>query len=260
MLQPSIPRSVWVLLALTLAASAAGRLMIFELDQGSALFSWLWLDLDLGEGRSFDLCRAGAVAALAAALLGVHPHFRLLWLWSGLWGALGALGELTQTERHPWLVPISHAARYLPALAVAALLLAPRDRRAGGLNLALRAGLALTFGGHGYQALTLEPAFVDFLLLAHRKLLGGALEQGLAERLLVVIGGADLACAGAVLFLRWRALWAWMAFWGALTAGARIVHAGVENGLPETLLRAPHAFLPLILWRLEAARGRGENP
>ena len=49
-----------------------------------------------------------------------------------------------------------------------------------------------------------------------------------------------------ILRFRWPALAGWMAFWGLVTALARVVHSGFDNW-SEAALRAPHVGLPLVL-------------
>src|SRR5690606_19275859 len=58
------------------------------------------------------------------------------------------------------------------------------------------------------------------------------------------------ACAAAILLgpLR-RGLLVHMAFWGILTAGARIVHSG-EHGIHDALIRAANGGVALVLWML----------
>ncbi|MDQ3035171.1 MAG: hypothetical protein M3Y87_22385, partial [Myxococcota bacterium] len=112
----------------------------------------------------------------------------------------------------------------------------------------LRAAIAATFVTHGIEALRQHPAFVDYLLIADRRLLGVGLDQASAEQVLRVIGVVDIACAGALVGLPLRrGLLAYLAFWGVITAGARVMHSG-EHGMHEALVRAANGGVPAVLW------------
>ena len=74
-----------------------------------------------------------------------------------------------------------------------------------------------------------------------------------AVRLRTCTGVADILFAIACVSTRWRAVWWWMAFWGAVTALSRIASFGLNIGWSATLIRAPHVGVPLavvLYWHL----------
>jgi hypothetical protein len=119
-------------------------------------------------------------------------------------------------------------------------------RRAEAVVWLLRIGISLTFLTHGIEALLNHPKFVDFLLASSDRLLGWPLQERAAQLLLRWIGGVDIMVAVAILCFRWRAVAFWMAFWGLITAFARVVEAD-WNSYDKVLVRAAHAGVPLAI-------------
>src|SRR5690606_28515112 len=104
-----------------------------------------------------------------------------------------------------------------------------------------------TFAGHGIEALAHYPAFVDMLIVAPRNLGLPAVSESSAATLLTLIGAVDLLLAGLVLFVRWPQVAAYMAFWGVVTAGARIATQPWDLGWIEAAVRTAHFALPFVL-------------
>ncbi len=216
------------------------------------LLDWVYFDLG-GSERVATLVDRALVALLAlAALQCFTGRRRGCHLLAGCAAAMAAVSTLRGTF-HPELEPLAHAARWLGPLGVAALLSASSAERPaaaiGRGEWLLRIAAAATFAGHGLEALFHKAVFVDYLHSALRTFLGVADASDDALRnVLTAIGILDLGVAAAMLLpLRLVPLAAWMAFWGFLTALARVVHYGVAGGWTETALRTVNGGIPLVL-------------
>ena len=222
---------------------------------GSDVETFLFASAGLQDRVTFAIDRVIAIAFLLVAVVGVVRPWRAGYALMAAWYlviplARGWNGGAAFTE----LAVLAHAVRWAAPLAVALLPRAgdrPSVDAAGTPALAwtLRAALAATFAIHGYEALSAHPQFVDYLLLADSRIAGLGLDQSGAETVLACIGVVDLACAAALLSERRmrRGLLAYMAFWGFLTASARVVHAG-EHGVHEMLIRAANGGVALALF------------
>ena len=196
--------------------------------------------------------RIDDVAFVLLAVAGVSVLTR--WLRFGLLFAGGFVLLLSVAEalRDPaWrdVILFEHAIRWVAPLALF-VWLRPDGRTRRDMDamyvFLLRLGVALTFAGHGVAALLSHPRFLDLLFAAHLRFFGEPLAQAAAETTLHAIGIVDLALAVAIVAVRSRAVAAWMAFWGLVTALSRVVHSGMDHW-PEAALRALHCGAPLAL-------------
>jgi hypothetical protein len=214
-----------------------------SLGWSGPVFTWLFMGLGWSEESALGVDRAGAWLLLAAIPC---LAFRRAWpalVFVSAWTAARAATQAWDEAWHPELVLLGSGARILVPLALAFAASRPAVSRT-----LLRAGVAAAFAGHGVEALLGKPEFVDLLLAASRKLAGLRVPETAARELLAGIGLADLLVAAAVLApVRLRAVAAWAAVWGLLTALSRVVHLG-GPGIPEALLRAVHAGAPLALF------------
>ena len=237
-------------------AAACLRVSVAMLCLGSALtslryegpvFTWLFMGLGWSESAALRVEHGAALLLFASIPLVFWRRGAPALIFVSAWMAARAATQAWDEVWHPELVPFDLAAR---TLAPVGLLLLATQARAG--FALLRIAIAATFLGHGLEALYGKPEFVDLLLAAGRKLGGVAIPEAGAREALRAIGTLDLLVAAALLVpLRLRAVAAWAAFWGLLTAAARIVHLGWAN-TPEALVRVVHAGVPLALflaWR-----------
>jgi hypothetical protein len=239
---------LWALrvgVALTCIAVAA-RLLLY----GGPVLSWLWLGHGWTEQAAVTLEHAAAFGLLACAPL---VCWRKAWPAAALvagWLVFAMVAETAVATWHPELEPGSLAARYVAPVALIALSQGKR-RPAEWL---LRAGAAATFFCHGLEALLHNPQFLDYLIRGGQLLLHTRVEESSARLTLLLIGTVDVAAAVAILLpRRLRAVAAWMAFWGLLTAAARILYMGWANW-PEALIRVTNGAVPLTLALLWSAR------
>jgi len=148
------------------------------------------------------------------------------------------------------LAPISHAVR-MSALIALALLSRERThsgpRKMAAAGWALVVGTALTFCGHGIEALAHSGPFVDLMIGTARRWTDLRLAQATAEDLLTLIGLQDLLLAGLLLTRRWRWVAGWMALWGLATALSRVTSMGMDSW-HQSVLRLANGGAPLTLF------------
>ncbi len=113
--------------------------------------------------------------------------------------------------------------------------------------LILRIGIAATFFGHGLEALSLHPKFLDFLMDFSEVYLGFELLQNHAYTILYVIGVIDLAVALLALVTRFNMIFLYMALWGLITAICRITYFE-GSGIMPFMVRSAHWVIPLVLF------------
>lgn len=228
---------------------------------GSSIETVLFGTFGWHDQASFMLDRLVAALLLVGATAGLLTKARLPYLFIAAWFfAIGLARTWYGGAAFSDLTVPAHAVRWAAPLAIYflpySLMHAPkaivRERAMNevGIIWLLRAALALTFFVHGLEALQLHPRFIDYLLMAERRLLGGALglQESAAQMMLYAIGAVDVACAFWLIAGRMRrGLLLHMAVWGVVTACSRAVHSG-EHGIHETLIRAANGGVALALW------------
>lgn len=152
----------------------------------------------------------------------------------------------------------AHATRIFSPLALMALLCVRSESNSSSPypivgDWILRWAIVVTFVTHGVEAIRLNPAFVDLLIGSASNLLWLTLSESVANIMLYIIGAIDVILAGLLIFMRWRWVPAYLAFWGFVTACSRITAAGLigfASAYPETLIRAANGGAPLALFIL----------
>jgi len=228
---------------------------------GTPVFGFLWNEPTAGGlGWSEPLAltvqqTAGWCLAIAALFALVRPCWPVL-VPVALWQLALALSKTWLGGEHfSEISLLSGSTRIVAPLAL--MLLDPWPRRGdlsqnklSGSFWLLRLVVAATFVGHGYEALRLHPEFVDYILVAARTLFGWSMSQRTAEVILRIIGTVDVVVAALLVAFRWPAVAYYMAFWGLVTALARIVCAGeggFSGAIHRTLVRMPHSGAPLAI-------------
>lgn len=231
--------------ALTCVA-VASRMLMF----GGPVLSWLWLSLGWSEQAALRLEHAAAFGLLACAPLALwQKAWPSLILVAG-WLLFATLAETVIGTWHSELTPGALAARWLAPVALVALTL-QRERTGEWL---LRIGIAATFFCHGLEALFHNPQFIDYVIRGGAILMGARFGEHAVKNMLVFIGALDVMVAVATIVPhRWRAVALWMAFWGFLTAAARILYMGWGNW-PESLIRVTNGAVPLTLFHVVKVR------
>ena len=228
----------------------------------SSVNSQLFMGWGLGESTARWVDRAAAVLLIgsAAAMLGSRAGSRVArvtWGLAALWLLALALAlSLQGGAPYTALALPAHAVRYGTPVVVL-LLASGRARLAGGL---LRAAVAITFSAHGLEALGHHPAFIDLIIGGARRSLELGVSEVQARALLTVIGVLDLLSAALLVTRRWPLVPGYMAAWGAITLGSRVLAWGFEQWA-EAGIRVANAGAPLALlyyWR--AARNAARPP
>ncbi len=248
-------------LRFAVAAQCFGNAWALAWVVTSPLMSLLWEPADvgglgLGEETALVICRwLAALLLLSGVVVLVRPgpivlaliaSVQLLFAVAMCQMGAGYPAELANLVPGiaPWLPFETQAMRIAAPLV---LWLASSGRYTRVVELLARWAVALTFVGHGIEALVHFHEFCDMLLIAARKW-GFDLRQSAAEHALTVIGIIDVALA--VLIVATRRPWVagYMAFWGLVTAVSRVVVKGTFYGWDGTATRLVHFALPLLLF------------
>ncbi|MCC5839409.1 MAG: hypothetical protein JJT96_04720 [Opitutales bacterium] len=152
-----------------------------------------------------------------------------------------------------WSVPTRTLRILLPVILLVWVFRAQLARAETVCEWLLRGGIALVFATHGLEAFFGHPAFQDYLIGTAEVVFGLEWVESDIQVLLWGIALLDGVVAVLVLFVSWRGLFAWLAFWGFITALARLTTYGMP-AYPELLLRFPHFCAPLALWALARAK------
>ena len=110
----------------------------------------------------------------------------------------------------------------------------------------LLTGLVITFLTHGFEALSLHPRFLDYLILSFENTFELRIRQNHAGNMLRIIGSLDILAAILAIVFPKKPVFIWLAFWGFLTAFARITELGFGM-YPEVLIRTSHFLVPIAL-------------
>lgn len=250
----------------------AGKYLISEREQESSIYGLLFFEWGWPEAVAQLIDDLGGwICLLAATIVGLNLFFDVMKGWTksrgrlGLWFArleLPILGfvsfwffALATAEMirggvfAEWAIP-EQAVRFVTPLALLfSLLFRFRDGSrwqehwiAGMLRLSIGA----TFAVHGFKAIVGYGPFIDLILLSDPLPWFGEISQSTAERILWMIGWVDVVLAVVIMFVRSRWIALYMAFWGFLTAGSRMLALGVD-AWPESLIRVANGGAPLAL-------------
>lgn len=269
--------AVWILGA-GVAATMLGMIIAVYRGDGSSINAFLFLDLGLSHEAAARIERlALGPVALAAVLSLAWPRWFLLAPVSAYLLLEAVAGYYVRGYAFSELTPAAHALRYLAPLALVLLAgsvaaetgrseatasedmpraTAPPSSSSASLILGawlLRLGLAAIFLAHGYEALQLHPEFIDLVITTGHNLLGVRIEEASASTALRAIGALDMAVAALLLIRPWRAVLAWMIFWGLVTAASRMTSYG-WGAHTDVLMRFTHFTAPLALLLLVASR------
>lgn len=208
---------------------------------GVVYFEWGWPEW-LATG--LDQFATGLLLVIAASAL-TYP-IRAVFFIATLWQLAMAFSTLQRDEGFGdhW-APAAQATRIAAPLALALLLATPTAARLRRVEWLLRIAAALTFLAHGVECIAGNPRFADFLLVAADGV-GIPMADASADRLLWGIGAVDVGLALVVLLARSRVVTGYMAFWGWLTAAARILFYG-PVGSTEALIRFANGGIPFAL-------------
>jgi hypothetical protein len=231
------------LLVVCVVSCSIGYLFQFH-HFSSRSFSQFYFEWGYSETFAMTLVHIHVISLILATVSA--PFWKLRWL--VIPGFLGLALEtlchaLNRGEFLPWLAIPNHMLRLAPFL----LLL-------GNFQTALfilKLTTAMTFLGHGIQAIASYSTFLDYILVFLQTTgLHPSEEQG--RTLLIMIGTIDIFLAHHLLFfktprIRWVLIY--MMAWGCITAFARVVHAGA-GGWSDVAIRSAHFLIPLLIYRM----------
>jgi len=249
---PPMAAAGW-LLRLAVAGFCAGAAASLLLQMGSGLGSYFFLEHAVPDTRTGYGERIAAYTLLAVGLLTViKPH----WLFLAPLAALVILEACARVFNGgapfaEWTV-YAYALRYVAPVALLLLVIrrpANRLSPAGQARLTawvLRVAIAVVFICHGVEAFLQHPRFLDYIIGSADRMLGLGISEAQAGMLLRIIGIVDVAVAFVVLIRPYRGVLYWMAFWGLITALARVTTYGFDVYY-EVLVRFPHFLAPLAV-------------
>lgn len=202
------------------------------------------------------------LAGLTSFLKASHPKKlgKLLWLGSGLLFFLAFVSF--KSHNYLWPQWWEHTIQFTIPIFFYLALYRPPIRS---YLLLLKVAIAMTFTCHGLFAFGWPfetPA--NFLEMVRNIL---PLNDEMARIFLTIAGGLDFVVSLLIFFPKWsRAALIYAVIWGSLTALARVVaHVDLDQTLldllrwlPETILRIPHATIPLVVWMLIKSPEKGE--
>lgn len=230
----------------------------FYLKGGSAIETMLFMEVGLQQAQSKFIENIIAWVFLFSGILAFFkPNKYLLILISLITLALAfIIKRQAGSPFTEWSIP-AHLIRII--LPIGIILLEGEKRNVNYSYWLLVVGLSITFITHGLEAWSLHPRFIDYLLISSENTFGIRLKQSNAEIALKVIGSLDILAALTTLIFSTNAVFYWMAFWGFITAFARITELGW--GLyPEILIRSGHYLVPIGLIWLNVVRNQTKVP
>ncbi len=230
-------------------------------DVTNPLLPLLWEPSDvggwaLGERTALVVCRwVASLLVLCGFVVLIRPGAIVLTIVATI-QLLFAVAMWQMGEGYPSELA-SIAPGFAPALPLATqavriaaplvLWLVDSGKHARLAELLSRWAVALTFAGHGIEALVHYHEFCDMLIVAARKS-GWDLSQTIADHTLTFIGVVDVALATLIVSTRRLSVAGYMAFWGLVTAASRIVVKGWYYGWDGTATRLVHFAIPLLLF------------
>lgn len=252
------------LLGAAVVATTLGMTAATFRGDGTAINAFLFLTGELSHVAAARVERTAMILVLLLSIAALfRPHWALLLPVGGyaLAEALARWHELGYAFSE-WAIS-AQAPRYLTPLALALLVVG--FRREGDTSSMfriaatwiLRIALAVVFAVHGLEALKAHPGFIDYIISSSTNMLGARISEGNAIRALEIIGVLDLAVAAAILLRPLPGVLWWAAFWGLVTALARVTANGI-GGYPDVLVRGTHVLVPLALWLLMRPVRAGE--
>lgn len=246
------------LFGLAVLGTALGVAAATFRGDGTALNAYFFLTLEWSHATSGRVERLIVTLAVTFALAAwLRPNWPAF-LFVGAYALAEALTRCYERGQpySEWAL-WAHAPRYLTPLGVCLVVAGVRRGVTAGAGRAwvlsgealLRGGLAIVFSVHGLEAWRAHPGFVDLILSSAYRVGEWRIPEAVATQSLRIIGIVDLVVAVAILVRPLRVVLLWAAFWGVVTAFARITAYGPAF-YPDFLVRFPHFTVPLALWRM----------
>ncbi len=238
------------LLKFTLLLQCAG--VFFHLMGGSAIETMLFMEVGMKQADAKSVEKFIAWVFLISGIwVFVKPNKLLLLIISILTLLLAyTIKRQAGSPFTEWSIP-AHMIRIL--LPIGLLFFMRENKRSALPYYILLVGLVITFLTHGLEALSLHPRFLDYLILSFENTFGLRMKQIHAENMLRIIGSLDILAAFLAIILPKKPVFIWLAFWGLITAFARVTELGIGM-YPEVLIRAGHFLVPICLILINGER------
>lgn len=215
---------------------------------GGKLESFLFLNIDLTDIHAKVIEKIFLTIALAGVFSVFFNHFfRFYFLYlSGLFFIVPVISIFLHSSfDYPFSV-FAHAIRYILPLCLFMYLRPNQDKSFEKGAYLLRLGLSLTFIAHGFEALFLNPKFIDYLITFFNDFLNYDISENNVHKILFAIAIIDIFVGLLLVFKTHLWLLLWLAFWGGLTALWRLYYYDFDGEL-QFLLRSSHWLVPIFL-------------
>jgi hypothetical protein len=238
------------LLKFTLLLQCAG--VFFNLMGGSAIETMLFMEAGMKQADAKSVEKFIAwVFLLSGIWMFIKPNKPLLLIISILTLLLAfIIKRQAGSPFTEWSIP-AHMIRIL--LPFGLLFFIRENKKLTLPYYILLVGLVITFFTHGLEALSLHPRFLDYLILSFENTFELRMKQVHAENMLRIIGSLDILAAILAIVFPKKPVFIWLAFWGLITAFARITELGIGM-YPEVLIRAGHFLVPICLILINTER------
>jgi len=160
-------------------------------------------------------------------------------------GQMPAFALATECVSYFWFLVIGYALRNARTLDV--------EIGLPSVRLLLRFGLALSFITAGLISLLSDSLSQELTAAAQSAMAYLPHQDIYVTKLLIVAGSLNVVLGFLVLVRPTRTILVYMAFWGILTALAKVAIAPLDGSF-ELLLRAPHFMLPFLIMVIEGQR------
>ncbi len=239
------PIRVPFLLYFSLFLQLVGQLL-YAFSNGGPIGSLLFLETSASDNFSYYSDHFLVIFCLSFALFG-HFLKKISWplapfLYSFFFST--SIFFLHSSFAYSFVF-ICHGARIALPLAIFFIL-----KKKKGHDIILKIALALTFIGHGSEAIMSHPQFIDYLINTSLELIHFPLSEESSRSILFFIGMSDIVLGIICLMAPNSKCYFIMAFWGGITSLLRVLYHG-DIGYSMFLMRSSHFLIPFYLANVE---------
>lgn len=250
-----ISQNPWSFFECLLWAMLVIQLLGYRMDifaNGSPLAKFAWIELGMDDQLAFGFDRILVLAMLILAIVAFYFKSALLCFAIAFWTfSLAAFKAYLGGEFMASYSPLALAVRIMLPVSLGLLYWARNNENSSSntRNISVRlleVAISLVFLIHGLEALYAHPGFIDFLIYIPKTYLGIEITEAMAKNILILIGVQDILLAAGAVFLRAKAAFMYMTFWGWMTALTRVAYSPAY-GLGGTVIRVANGGVPFFL-------------